>query len=75
MVPIIDCRCPNEGEEMTGASPSDEKVAWSGRLVAARPRIRLIRPFDERRHGYQRYVLRVQGMREVRAEPTGGTIP
>ena len=38
-----------------------EKVAWSGRLVAVQPRIRLIRSFDERWHGYPGYVLRVDG--------------
>jgi hypothetical protein len=38
-----------------------EKVAWSGRLVAVQPRIRLIRSFDERHHSYHGYVLRVDG--------------
>lgn len=38
-----------------------EKVAWSGRLVAVQPRIRLTRSFDERHHSYQGYVLRVDG--------------
>jgi hypothetical protein len=38
-----------------------EKVAWSGRLVAVQPRIRLMRSFDERSHSYQGYVLRVDG--------------
>ena len=39
-----------------------EKVAWSGRLVAVQPRIRLTRSFDERHHSYHGYVLRVDGM-------------
>ncbi|MBU1319096.1 MAG: hypothetical protein KKG33_06115 [candidate division Zixibacteria bacterium] len=39
-----------------------KKVAWSGRLVAVQPRIRLTRSFDERHHSYQGYVLRVDGM-------------
>jgi hypothetical protein len=38
-----------------------EKVAWSGRLVAVQPRIRLTRSFDERHHSYHGYVLRVDG--------------
>ncbi|MFQ5741357.1 MAG: hypothetical protein ACE5JX_20355, partial [Acidobacteriota bacterium] len=38
-----------------------EKVAWSGRVVAVQPRIRLMRSFDERHHGYHGYVLRVDG--------------
>ncbi|MCK4461955.1 MAG: hypothetical protein KAW46_09120 [candidate division Zixibacteria bacterium] len=38
-----------------------EKVAWSGRLVAVQPRIRLIRSFDERWHDYPGYVLRIDG--------------
>ena len=32
-----------------------------GRIVAVRPRIRLMRSFDERHHSYQGYVLRVDG--------------
>ena len=39
-----------------------EKLAWSGRLVAVQPRIRLTRSFDERHHSYHGYVLRVDGM-------------
>jgi len=38
-----------------------EKVAWSGRIVSIQPRIRLMRSFDERSHGYLGYVLRVEG--------------
>ena len=38
-----------------------EKVAWSGRLLAVQPRIRLTRSFDERQHSYHGYVLRVDG--------------
>ncbi len=38
-----------------------EKVAWSGRIVAVQPRIRLMRSFDQRSHGYQGYVLRIDG--------------
>ena len=38
-----------------------EKVVWSGRIVAVQPRIRLMRSFDQRQHGYQGYVLRVDG--------------
>ncbi len=38
-----------------------EKVAWSGRVVAVQPRIRLLRSFDQRHHAYQGYVLRIDG--------------
>ena len=38
-----------------------EKIAWSGRVVAIQPRIRLMRSFDQRNHSYQGYVLRVDG--------------
>ena len=38
-----------------------EKVAWSGQVVAVQSRIRLMRSFDQRHHGYQGYVLRVDG--------------
>ena len=37
------------------------KIAWSGRIVAVQPRIRLMRSFDERHHSYQGYVLRIEG--------------
>ena len=46
---------------MAGAKPGTEKVAWSGRIVAVQPRIRLLRSFDERHHGYQGYVLHIEG--------------
>ncbi|HOX22601.1 MAG TPA: hypothetical protein PLL10_03985 [Elusimicrobiales bacterium] len=39
-----------------------EKVTWSGRIVSVQPRIRLMRSFDQRHHGYQGYVLRVTGV-------------
>lgn len=38
-----------------------EKIAWSGRIVAVQPRIRLMRSFDERHHNYQGYVLHIDG--------------
>ena len=38
-----------------------DKIAWSGRIVSVQPRIRLTRSFDERYHGYQGYVLRIDG--------------
>ncbi len=38
-----------------------DKAAWSGRIVAVQPRIRLARSFDERQHTYQGFVLRVDG--------------
>lgn len=40
------------------------KTAWSGRIVAIQPRIRLMRSFDERHHSYQGYVLRIDGICE-----------
>jgi hypothetical protein len=45
--------------EFTG---NKEKVSWSGRVVGVQPRIRLFRSFDQRHHGYQGYVLRIDGM-------------
>jgi len=46
---------------MAGVKAGIEKVAWSGRLVAVQPRIRLSRSFDERYHSYLGYVLRMDG--------------
>lgn len=46
---------------MPRTKPSMEKAAWSGRIVAVQPRIRLVRSFDERHHTYQGFVLRVDG--------------
>ncbi len=46
---------------MTRAKANMEKVAWSGRIVAVQPRIRLLRSFDERHHNYQGYTFRVDG--------------
>ena len=37
------------------------RLAWSGRVVAVQPRIRLMRSFDQRHHSYQGYVLRIDG--------------
>jgi hypothetical protein len=41
------------------AKANMQKVAWSGRIVAVQPRIRLMRSFDERHHSYQGYVLHI----------------
>lgn len=46
---------------MPTANANMEKVAWSGRIVAVQPRIRLLRSFDESQHSYQGYVLRIDG--------------
>ncbi len=46
---------------MKNAKLNMNKSAWSGRIVAVQPRIRLMRSFDERHHSYQGYVLRVEG--------------
>jgi hypothetical protein len=50
-----------EEKLMSDAKSGMEKVAWAGRIVAVQPRIRLMRSFDERHHGYQGYVLRIDG--------------
>ena len=39
------------------------KLAWEGEVLAVQPRIRLMRSFDQRHHGYHGYVLRVVGRR------------
>jgi hypothetical protein len=46
---------------MAGTKMNQEKVAWSGRVVAVQPRIRLMRSFDERSHSYLGYVLHIDG--------------
>ena len=46
---------------MAEAKAGMEKVAWAGRIVAVQPRIRLMRSFDQRSHGYHGYVLRIDG--------------
>jgi hypothetical protein len=38
-----------------------DKIAWSGRIVAVQPRIRLMRSFDERHHNYRGFMLRING--------------
>jgi hypothetical protein len=40
---------------------NEGKIAWSGRLIAVQPRIRLTRSFDQRHHNYPGYVLRIKG--------------
>jgi hypothetical protein len=47
---------------MVGSLASLEKVAWSGRVAAVQPRVRLTRSFDERSHSYLGYVLRIDGV-------------
>jgi len=50
------------GERLMVASmSSEEKTAWSGRVVAVQPRIRLTRFFDERYHSYLGYMLCIEG--------------
>jgi hypothetical protein len=39
-----------------------EKLSWKGVLTSVKPRIRLLRSFDERSHTYLGYVLTVQGV-------------
>ena len=42
-------------------SVGESKLEWQGRVVAVQPRIRLMRSFDQRSHGYLGYILRIQG--------------
>lgn len=37
------------------------KISWRGTIVAVQPRIRLMRSFDQRNHGYLGYVLTIRG--------------
>lgn len=37
------------------------KLSWSGTVTSVQPRIRLMRSFDERAHGYLGYVVRLDG--------------
>jgi len=46
---------------MAGSRASAEKVAWSGRIMAIQPRIRLMRSFDERSRSCLGYVLCIDG--------------
>ena len=39
-----------------------EKIAWSGRVIAVQPRIRLTRSFDQRSHSYLGYCLLIDGV-------------
>jgi hypothetical protein len=38
-----------------------QRSSWTGKLIAIQPRIRLMRSFDQRHHGYLGYVLTVDG--------------
>ena len=37
------------------------KIDWEGEVLSVKPRIRLLRSFDERPHSYLGYVLRIRG--------------
>ena len=39
-----------------------DRIHWSGKVISVQPRIRLIRSFDQRSHGYLGYTLRVYGI-------------
>jgi len=39
----------------------EDKLTWSGIVLAVQPRIRLMRSFDQRDHSYLGYSLRVEG--------------
>jgi hypothetical protein len=47
--------------EDSDALRTNYKIAWSGAVTAAQPRIRLMRSFDERSHTYLGYLLRIVG--------------
>jgi len=47
-------------DSAAGMSPVS-KIAWRGLVLAVQPRIRLIRSFDQRHHGYLGYALRLRG--------------
>ena len=38
------------------------KIPWSGEIVSIRPRIRLLRSFDQRSHSYLGYTLMIEGV-------------
>jgi len=38
------------------------KTPWSGKVISVRPRIRLLRSFDQRSHSYLGYVLHIRGI-------------
>jgi hypothetical protein len=38
---------------------ASDKLSWQGKLNTVQPRIRLLRPFDQRSHSYLIYVLMV----------------
>jgi hypothetical protein len=44
-----------------------KEIAWSGRIVAVQPRIRLMRSFDQRYQSYHGYVLHIDGTYAERA--------
>lgn len=46
---------------MASTDTPSGKVPWTGKITALQPRIRLMRSFDQRNHGYQGYALRLQG--------------
>ncbi len=37
------------------------KFAWTGTVISAQPRIRLMRSFDQRSHSYLGYGIRIDG--------------
>ena len=50
-----------------------EKIRWRGKVISVQPRIRLMRSFDQRSHGYLGYTLQVYGIvgGEERTFPIG----
>jgi hypothetical protein len=43
------------------------KISWHGEVLGVQPRIRLMRAYDERNHGYMGYVLFLRGEADGRA--------
>ncbi len=46
---------------MSALIARDTKISWRGTIIAVQPRIRLMRSFDQRNHGYLGYVLTIRG--------------
>lgn len=44
-----------------GPSRPPGKISWHGMILSVKPRIRLLRSFDQRSHSYLGYVLQLQG--------------
>jgi hypothetical protein len=52
---------PEDSESGKRGPSRVSKLAWSGKLVAVQPRIRLMRSFDQRNHAYPGFALFLRG--------------